>query len=87
VRIGYSRETARQASVILEYDNRSLFFSAQVETVLSVFVTHSPNISFIYPVILDMHLQGKSRDHTHAMKSKGRGGLTPLIPTPGIRWT
>jgi hypothetical protein len=58
----------------------------QVETVRSISVTHSPNISFIYTLILDMHLQGKSKDHVHAMKSKGRGGLTPLILKPDISW-
>lgn len=58
----------------------------QAETVRSISVTHSPNISFIYTVILDMHLQGKSKDHVPAMKSKGRGGLTPLILKTGISW-
>jgi hypothetical protein len=33
-----------------------------------------------------MHLQGKSKDHVPAMKSKGRGGLTPLILKTGISW-
>ena len=51
----------------------------QVETVRSISVTRSPNISFVYTVILDMHLHGIDKDHVHAMKSKDRGGLTPLI--------